>query len=147
VVAAGEAAPLFLMILGFFLNAFKATGLENLLIPGFGEIGRAEEEISTRRWYAYQGRFFGGLRKKSPARGCLLTGLEEVGMKERRETSFRSTILMSNSCARFKLISSQSANPIFHPMSLRVTFALDSCHQSLLLNVLIPDSRYLWMVG
>lgn len=89
----GEAAPLFLMILGFFLNAFEATGLESLLIPGFGEIGRAEEEISTRRWYAYQGRFFRGLRKKSPARGCLLTGLEEVGMKERRETSFRSTIL------------------------------------------------------
>ncbi len=25
---------------------------------------------------------------KSPVRGCVLTGLEEVGMKERRETSF-----------------------------------------------------------
>jgi hypothetical protein len=27
--------------------------------------------------------------KKSPARGCGLAGLEEVGMKERRETSSR----------------------------------------------------------
>ena len=26
--------------------------------------------------------------KKSPVRGCVLTGIEEVGMKERRETSF-----------------------------------------------------------
>ncbi len=26
--------------------------------------------------------------RKSPVRGCVLTGLEEVGMKERRETSF-----------------------------------------------------------
>ena len=75
------------MILGFFLNAFKATGLENLLIPGFGEIGRAEEEISTRRWYAYQGRFFGGYVKKALL-GALSPNRARGGRNEGKEGNF-----------------------------------------------------------
>jgi len=42
--------------------------------------------------------------KKSPVRGCVLTGLEEVGMKERRETSFL-CYFYSNYRAIFKSIS------------------------------------------
>jgi hypothetical protein len=43
--------------------------------------------------------------KKSPVRGCVLTGLEEVGMKERRETSFLLLYFYSNYRAIFKSIS------------------------------------------
>ncbi len=43
--------------------------------------------------------------KKSPVRGCVLTGLEEVGMKERRETSFLLLYYHSNYRAIFKSIS------------------------------------------
>ena len=43
--------------------------------------------------------------KKSPVRGCVLTGLEEVGMKERRETSFLLLYIYSNYRAIFKSIS------------------------------------------
>ena len=42
---------------------------------------------------------------KSPVRGCVLTGLEEVGMKERRETSFLLLYFYSNYRAIFKSIS------------------------------------------
>ncbi len=42
-------------------------------------------------------------RQKSPARGCGLAGLEEVGMKERRETSSR-LYNISNSCAILRAI-------------------------------------------
>ena len=42
---------------------------------------------------------------KSPVRGGVVTGLEEVGMKERRETSFLLLYIYSNYRAIFKSIS------------------------------------------
>ena len=45
-------------------------------------------EILRQEYMVFRAGPEGVEYKKSPVRGCVLTGLEEVGMKERRETSF-----------------------------------------------------------